>query len=390
MTAFSPFSPFVVTFPTHGVFVYNSVKRYSCVYVHNLLSQNFNIKMTEKRDLNNELILMKTHLQRAKVCTIRKLVRKLKSLSTRQGQEQNGLKLIGKRSRLTGQIDYLKKIRNLELAKLALGFAKNPNKILTNQLSSIEDTSLANIVTFKCVNEKLQQIKSKFGLDDSDGWRDSVQEIGKKKKKKIDKETNKMRNKERKEAKKKHSELVKKRDEWLENAYKSDGTSETDEDEVLDKGADKPKKSVHVREKKLKKVLVKNALSDPLKTVDSFFVTETGENYLATKVVDRIQSRGPNDGLDRKKRRAQQFGRMSVTNSIRKEAPIPKDPSHRSVKRKVNSSDKFKSKKLKSDEEVMVDSTADTTEKIHPSWAAKQKLKPVISKFLGSKITFDD
>lgn len=90
--------------------------------------------MTEKRDLNNEvsesvcskcylksttsniyfillfnqLILMKKTIQQAKVCVIAKLIRKLKNLTNRQGKELTGLKLIGKRSRLTEQISYLK------------------------------------------------------------------------------------------------------------------------------------------------------------------------------------------------------------------------------------------------------------------------------------------
>lgn len=84
--------------------------------------------MTEKRDLNNEvslsgycelefdynyhifiqLIKMKSTIQQAKVCVIGKLVRKLKNLTNRQGKELTGLRLIGRKSRLTEQIDYLK------------------------------------------------------------------------------------------------------------------------------------------------------------------------------------------------------------------------------------------------------------------------------------------
>lgn len=51
---------------------------------------------------------MKRTIQQAKVCVIGKLVRKLKDLSNRQGKELTGLKLIGRKSRLTGQIEYLK------------------------------------------------------------------------------------------------------------------------------------------------------------------------------------------------------------------------------------------------------------------------------------------
>lgn len=51
---------------------------------------------------------MKKTIQQAKVCVIGKLVRRLKNVSNRQGKEVTGLKLIGKKSRLTEQINHLK------------------------------------------------------------------------------------------------------------------------------------------------------------------------------------------------------------------------------------------------------------------------------------------
>lgn len=51
---------------------------------------------------------MKKTIQKAKVCVIRKLVRKLKDISNPHGKEVTGLALIGKRRRLTDQINYLK------------------------------------------------------------------------------------------------------------------------------------------------------------------------------------------------------------------------------------------------------------------------------------------
>lgn len=51
---------------------------------------------------------MKKTIQQAKVCVIGKLVRKLKNLTDKQGKELAGLKLIGKRARLTDQINFLK------------------------------------------------------------------------------------------------------------------------------------------------------------------------------------------------------------------------------------------------------------------------------------------
>lgn len=312
---------------------------------------------------------------------------------------------------------YFQKTPNLELATSALTFDKNPTKILTNNLSSIEDASLAHIVTFKTVSVKLNQIKTKFGLNENDeDWREKVNEIGKKKKKKIEKETNKNRNKERKETHKKTKELVKKREELLETI---DDTVETDEEDSLDEFSVKSEKkstNLIVTDIKKKNLAKKKSIIDPLKTADPFFITGTGESYLATKIVDRIQPNGPNDGLDRKERRAQTFGSKpkSIPKSYKsfdtpapavpirpsKPVPIPDDlhPSW-AAKMKSKGIDKFQGKKMKFDDEeplqppkVVSKNVApkEDAEKIHPSWAAKQKLKPVISEFKGSKTVFDD
>lgn len=277
-------------------------------------------------------------------------------------------------------------------------------------------------MTFKNVSIKVNQIKSKLGLDESGcNWREKVSEIGKKKKKKIEKETNKIRNKERKETNKKHKELDKKRDEWLgDNTDVSEKIIRTEgEEDKFKEPSDKTKKItknsiISIDSDAQSKVPPKKkAKSEPMKIVDSFFITGSGENYLATNVIDRIQARGPDDGLDRKERRAQQFGNKPKAVPKRQDIPSSSEPS-RSIKPMTNQDDlhpswaakmkskgidKFQGKKMKfGDEEPddVVDKTLnaqsqkDDTEKIHPSWAAKQKLKPVITEFKGNKIVFDD
>lgn len=319
----------------------------------------------------------------------------------------------------------MQKTPNFDLATSALRFDKNPAKILSSQLSSIEDSSLAIIVTYKTVSARVNEIKTKFGLTESGGeeWRQTVGEIGKKKKKKIERETNKTKNKERKEAHKKRNEFVKKRDEWLdENVESDDDASDTqDEENVLlpSPGVKREKRTASnfiVTDIKPKKVAKKRPVVDPTKTADPFFLTGTGETYLATKIIDRVQPHGPNDGLDRKERRAQQFGgtttktvakRQSVpteSSAPKKSISIPEDlhPSW-AAKMKSKGIDTFKGKRMRFDDDVETSNVVSKTvaspqpsqsngdqEKIHPSWAAKQKLKPVISEFKGNKIVFDD
>lgn len=308
----------------------------------------------------------------------------------------------------------------MELATSALTSNKNPSKVLTNQLSSVEDSSLAYIATFKTVAAKINQIKTKFCLNDNGtDWREAVTGIGKKKKKKVERETNKTRNKERKEAQKKSRELVKKRDEWLVDNIGESGDEEStgSEGEEIENPAgfnvERKKKPADGAGEKPKKVAKKKPLADPTKTADPFFLTGSGETYYATKVIDRIQPNGPNDGLDRKERRAQQFNGSAkrsngpvgpsafkkqkiVAASTAKIIPEGIHPSW-AAKMKSKSIDEFKGKKMKFDDDSIAPQPSARTnelkggdEKIHPSWAAKQKLKPVISEFKGSKIVFDD
>lgn len=251
--------------------------------------------------------------------------------------------------------------------------------------------------------------------DVGEDWREKVHEIGKKKKKKIEMETNKSRNKERKEKNKKLKQLVMKRDEWLvenvpttEETIQSEEKEDGKEKEPREKNEKKSKNSTSTSlgsrlNDNLNKHQKKRSKSEPLKVVDSFLIAETGETYLASGVIDRIQPLGPNDGLDRKERRAQQFGSKQKTVSKRLVTIDTRNkvenlhPSW-AAKMKTKGIDKFQGKKIKFDDEKpatvvnrsLPAQTEKDSEKLHPSWAAKQKLKPVISEFKGSKIVFDD
>lgn len=139
-------------------------------------------------------------------------------------------------------------------------------------------------------------------------------------------------------------------------------------------------------------------------TVDSFFITESGSNYMSTAVVDRVQADGPDDGLARKERRAKQFGN-TITPKAKKfnnfgdgkpngrgkpaEADGPDHPSW-SAKRKQKVIPDFQGKKTKfGATDSKATKPAASTGDVHPSWAAKQKQKPTITEFKGLKTTFD-
>lgn len=393
-------------------------------------------------------------MQRSKVCVIGRLVRKLRDIKKKLEKEPNTLKLSGRSVKLTEQIEYLKRTPNVELASLCLIATKIPQQILTNPLSSISDLALANLCAYKVVDAKIKAIKDKYNLNDETvQWRQMIREIGKKKQRKIIKEGHV----KRKEAAKKVKDIQKKRDEWLEENIEGlesipkvkDDVNDGSEGEVNDSGVDKesdevklkkisrtkltlkketpPKKRTLETKDKSTPILarqIKVAKAPPPLKMDSFFVTASGTSYMAAGVTERFQPAGPNDGLDRRERRAQKFGKsigrrperpqsqqqqnVSVRPQQTFQRPASNAPAaelHPSwaAKQKTKGIDQFQGKKIKFSEAALAPSTvvrkasqaiasnvsAEDTAKLHPSWLAKQKQKPVISEFKGKKITFD-
>lgn len=429
--------------------------------------------MVEKLDINNEvsfskhfpsllylpnafipqIILMKKTMQRSKVCVISKLVKKLRDVKKKLEKEPNTLKLSGRSVKLTEQIEYLKRTPNVELASLCLTSTKIPQQILTNPLSYTADLALANLCSYKVVDEKIKAIKDKYNLNDETvQWRKMLGEIGKKKQRKIIKEGHV----KRKEAAKKVKDIQKRRDEWLEENIEgleivpkvmADGDDESEpevnDDSDEDKLKDVPKK-ISATKLTLKKETptkkrpmetkdkstpilskhIKVAKAPPPLKLDSFFVTASGTSYMAAGVTERSQPAGPNDGLDRRERRAQKFGRSSARRPERPQLQQQRNTSMRpqqtfqksaanapeaglhpswAAKQKTKGIDQFQGKKIKFGEtapapssivrkapQSIASTASEETAKLHPSWLAKQKQKPVISEFKGKKITFDD
>lgn len=398
---------------------------------------------------------MKKTIQRAKVCVISKLVKKLRDVKKKLENEPNTLKLSGRSVKLTEQIEHLKRTPNIELASSCLISTKIPQQILTNPLSSTSDLALANLCAYKVVDAKIKAIKDKYSLnDDTIQWRQMIREIGKKKQRKIIKEGHV----KRKEAAKKVKEIQKKRDEWLEEniegpesllkvkADADDGSEAEVDDSDVDNEANEakpkevlqkisPNKLTLTKDTPAKKrpleiknkstpVLskqIKIAKAPPLK-LDSFFVTASGTSYMAAGVTERFQPAGPNDGLDRRERRAQKFGKKTLrrperlqtqqrNGSMRPQQTFQRPASsapefalHPSwaAKQKTKGIDQFQGKKIKfgdaapssvvrkAPQAIALTASAEDTTKLHPSWLAKQKQKPVISEFKGKKITFGD
>lgn len=167
--------------------------------------------------------------------------------------------------------------------------------------------------------------------------------------------------------------------------------------------------------------------------VDSFFVTETGENYLSTAVTTN-RNRGDlsdeenekdlhmirlnsskkyTDMRERKQQRNDKYhqgqskwndGKYSQNQSKwnnekqpqrqnRRNDEITKQNGWTGQKDRKTQNGSMKPKWEKTNSNTPKPSFSSNTnidEKLHPSWAAKQKLKPVITSFQGKKITFGD
>ncbi|KAM7362814.1 rlb1 [Cochliomyia hominivorax] len=150
--------------------------------------------------------------------------------------------------------------------------------------------------------------------------------------------------------------------------------------------------------------------------VDPFFITDTGENYLSTAVSNVYQNDDNENSEDKmdlhmiklnnadknpvvfRERRHQNKNSKEFTqnrNKFNKEDGKQNNKwnnKQNNIRDKVTPSKRNDKKQRPSKEQDFKHkrSINNKDEKLHPSWAAKQKLKPVIKGFQGKKITFGD
>lgn len=142
----------------------------------------------------------------------------------------------------------------------------------------------------------------------------------------------------------------------------------------------------------------------PTHVVDPFFITESGQPYLSTAVV--LSGDSNNESED-------ETEPQNYYVEQRKQKPLVKKQDYKNTRFNerhptwvANEQHKpivanFKGNKIKFGEDgditetstappVLTAPTPASTEGMHPSWVAKQKLKPKIAVFSGKKIKFDD
>lgn len=262
---------------------------------------------------------------------------------------------------------------------------------LAKQDATFEELAVGYFRQFKTIPPILDVIQSKYHLNDSSEWKTAVQDLFQKsdkppKKSKKDKPTKKHA-KNDSTADSDNKKPIKK-----ETKTKAKTTDDAKESSVVE-SLKKSKKENFKKKQKVKKEKI-SSIDEPMDdqsaeaptTVDDFFITAEGTSYLSTAVVNRTQEDGPDDGLDRRSRRAQQKGGKTNDNqtSFSKKTKNfnANDNSNRFIggKRKWNTEDI---------DEGETETPKPIDPNLHPSWLAKQKQKPTITAFKGTKIVFD-
>lgn len=263
------------------------------------------------------------------------------------------------------------------LGILALLYYKSGKNYLADTSSTLEQLAVGYFCEHKGVCGILNAIRNKLKLDSSKYWmkparklfkkKDPTQKEGKANKAKTSFiESDATNSKVVSEAKVKN---VKQKSEKMEieQKQKQNDLKPNDPEELEESSeSDEDVKEIDVIE--------------PPTTVDEFFITADGTNYLSTAVITRKQEKDTQDDTYH----GNVFGKKP------QEASFFHKNDNKPGKLASNRFDSTK-RKFPNDSEEHVHKVKETRidTELHPSWQAKQKLKPTITEFKGKKITFD-
>lgn len=244
---------------------------------------------------------------------------------------------------------------------------------MADQNSTVEQLAVGYFTEFKGLSDVLETIRNKLNLIESTDWKKSAKKLFRKK------------DKAEKPEKTKKSEKKKK-----------GSFTETDDTDTNTKLRNKKQKQNSVNDKTEKVAQKRNEESEDNSdsdssneseekieaptTVDDFFITADGSNYLSTAVVNKEQENDSGDDSNTRK----------VFEKKPKEASFFHKSDKRPVKLGTNRFEDAKRKRLNETvEPIRTVKEMKIDPELHPSWQAKQKLKPTITEFKGTKITFD-
>lgn len=272
---------------------------------------------------------------------------------------------------------------------MALINYKSGKNYLAIQSSTVEQLAVAYFTEHKTVGPILDAIRNKLNLDDSSNWKKLAKKLFRKNDKTSategEKETTETEeSSDGKGLKKKAKANAKTNEKSIKS--KTPSSKETKKQKKSNKSIEQkdttPSESDESEEESDKETENENNDTAPATTVDDFFITADGSNYLATAVANTKQEEDLDD--DHHPNRGKEFAKKP------KEASFFHKSDKKPVKLAVN---RFENKKRKwsdnEEEEVHTVKESKVDPELHPSWQAKQKQKPIITEFKGKKITFD-
>ncbi|XP_033329110.2 uncharacterized protein LOC117221908 [Megalopta genalis] len=113
-------------------------------------------------EINNEIILLRQCVRRARICVINKLVREAKRLRTNRGNEKLSEKNKTKADKYLKEVYELKRIKDDEVSKFGIIHFEKLQHILQNSETDDRTRVMVKVVRYKCLNEKIAEFLKKF------------------------------------------------------------------------------------------------------------------------------------------------------------------------------------------------------------------------------------
>ncbi|XP_065076646.1 cilia- and flagella-associated protein 251 [Ochlerotatus camptorhynchus] len=375
--------------------------------------------------LNRELQIFRNHVKIARENVIHKLVRDIKFWKAKQETNADNKRASKKVESLEALIGHIKSQSASELAKAVIRF--KPKK--STGCGGLEERALLRFHENNKLQPEVKTLIRRFGLNSKLEVLDKyLKNRGDGKKAQAGKKTTKRKDKPKKAAKEKKEKQESEDQGFCEaddgresmgsasGLESSHGDDDSEEEETgkfvklaLIKERTVKKEQVPKKgEKKLKKKKESKPSEDDdtenkcVQVQDSFFVTSSGQTYVATApVVDkkqREQEEKEEFSWKRSNKRKDILGKMEERPQKRpfsssKEAGDNYDDIHPSWKAKQQQKGitQFQGQRKRFDEEESFPKRSNNTQEdpdLHPSWAAKQKQRN-IQPFAGKKIKFD-
>ncbi|XP_012274244.1 serum response factor-binding protein 1 [Orussus abietinus] len=115
-----------------------------------------------KLEINNEIVLMRHAVRRARVHVVRKLVRDVKTLREKKGNEKQQEKYKRKAERFANEILAIKKVKDDEISRYAITNSRSLQEILEDQGSDSQTRMMARLAFHSTLKNVVSKFKEKF------------------------------------------------------------------------------------------------------------------------------------------------------------------------------------------------------------------------------------